>query len=101
MQGDYSENSDAHAVLTELHTQADLNRYSIPDEWLIYKFHQLYIEAYVQNFTLNNPLKENVVYAKVFIHSNHFNGAFIRLNHFRNLPVKMFMEYYVLLAVPA
>ncbi|XP_065217593.1 glycosylphosphatidylinositol anchor attachment 1 protein [Planococcus citri] len=60
VQGDYSENSEAQTVLTELQAEAEANRYSIPADFLIHKFHQLYMEAYVQNFTLNNPLRENV-----------------------------------------
>lgn len=59
--GEYSEESEAHAFLAEIQTEANRFPFSIPDEWLSYKFRQLYLEAYVHNFTLDNPLKNNVV----------------------------------------
>lgn len=59
--GEYSEESEAQAFLTEIQTEANRFPYSIPDEWLSYKFRQLFLEAYIHNFTLNNPLKTNVV----------------------------------------
>ena len=64
VQGDYSEDSDAQAFLAEIQAEAKKYPFSIPDEWLAKKFRQLFLEAYIQNFTLNNPLKENVVIFK-------------------------------------
>lgn len=61
VQGDYSEESEAQAMYAEIQDEAQKYPYSIPDEWIRDKFQELYLEAYIQNFTLNNPLKEKMV----------------------------------------
>ncbi|KAK7597859.1 hypothetical protein V9T40_010084 [Parthenolecanium corni] len=60
VQGDYSEESEAQALYAEIQDEAQKYPYSIPDEWIRDKFQELYLEAYIQNFTLNNPLKEKL-----------------------------------------
>lgn len=61
VQGEYSDESEVNTLLEEIVEKANRHPASIPDEWLRNKFHQLYIEAYIQNFTINSPLKDNVV----------------------------------------
>ncbi|XKL67971.1 hypothetical protein PGB90_003462 [Kerria lacca] len=60
VQGEYSDESEVNTLLEEIVEKANRHPASIPDEWLRNKFHQLYIEAYIQNFTINSPLKDNV-----------------------------------------
>lgn len=61
MQHEFAENADAQAFYAEIEAEIKNYPFVIPDEWLSKKFRQLHLEAYVQNFTLNNPLKNDVV----------------------------------------
>lgn len=59
-------------MYAELQNEAQKYPYSIPDEWIRDKFQELYLEAYIQNFTLNNPLKEKMVDLTFFTRFKHF-----------------------------
>mgnify|MGYP006965709614 CR=1 FL=1 len=61
MQHDFAEKAVAEAFYAEIEAEVKNYPFAIPDEWLSKKFRQLHLEAYVQNFTLNNPLKNNGV----------------------------------------
>ncbi|KAI5712072.1 hypothetical protein M8J75_005513 [Diaphorina citri] len=60
VKGDYSEDEIAKSFLSELTNEVESSNGQMPIPYLMARFHQLGLEAYIHNFTLHYPLGKPV-----------------------------------------
>lgn len=64
VRGEFDEENFANKLFIELREIMQSNPNQIPSTWLIQKFHDISLDAYIHRFNLTNPLSNNTVSKK-------------------------------------